>query len=167
MATLLEHLGKDTLPEALLEDFIAWCVWEQARPALVIILRRTGLDSHADDMEALDSYEMLDTVAENAAQRANQARQLTGTFGMSTAEAAAFLMNKISQSAQATDAEDVAFFAVQVCGWQGFAATDFTQPQEKQSAESAARTAQEQKLSQLWRHYDVPLADDDSSPDDG
>ena len=52
MASILEHLGKDTLPKAVLDAFVHWCVWEQGHPALVLVLEKTQLTGPAEEVRA-------------------------------------------------------------------------------------------------------------------
>ncbi len=153
MGDLLEHLGKDTLPKSLLGTFVQWCVWEQARPALVMVLEKTQLVDCARDVSTANNLEMLTTASERAAKHAQEARKTTGPLGLSAAEAAAFETVKLLHSASGDDwdPESVAFFAARVCGWAGWAETGFSNPAQKASAETAARSTQEKQLSELWR----------------
>jgi hypothetical protein len=87
---LLNHLGKDTLPETLLREFVDWCVWEQARPALEVILTKTGMKAHAANIARASDLVEFASACENAGKHANEARKNTGPLGLSTAEATAF-----------------------------------------------------------------------------
>lgn len=155
MSDLLSHLGKDTLPDALIRDFVNWCVWELARPSLVTILQLTDLKEDAALIDSIDDYEVLSATCEAVGRHANAARQSTGPFGLSTAEAAAFLAQRLAKSAaeENVDEEEVAFFTIQVCGWRGFAESKFADYKRKAEAENEARQEQEEKLMALWKAY--------------
>jgi hypothetical protein len=153
---ILDYLGRDKLPQTLLHDFVGWCVWEQAYPALLHILERTGLTQQAQTLRAVDhDYSALAHTATAIGEHANEVRRQTGPLGLSTAEAAAFLVQKLALSAGAAgfDPEGVAFFTAQVCGWSGFADANFADPRGKQKAEEDARQAQRQQLASLWRSH--------------
>lgn len=153
--SLLEHLAKDTLPEPLLREFVQWCALEQAKPALVDLLTVTGFEETARQLATVDTLATLATVSEDAGEQAQEARKRTGPLGLSSAEAAANLTNRLVRAAMGDPFEPdaVAFFAAQVCGWKGFADGNFTDSQQKQTAEAAARVAQEAKLRALWLTY--------------
>jgi hypothetical protein len=155
MSDLLSHLGKDTLPDALIRDFVDWCVWKLTCPSLVVILERTGLERDAASIDVTKDYQSLITACAAAAQNAHAARQRTGPLGLSTAEATAFLAQRLAKAAtqDAVDAEEVAFFTMQVCGWRGFAEGNFEDYHRKANAELEARQAQEEKLYALWKAY--------------
>ena len=158
MASYLEHLNKDTFPSEMLADFVAWCVWEQARPALVAILQKTGLDDQARQIANADDYVGLAAIAHEAAQHIAQVRKITGVLGLSSAEAASFLTNRLAVAAGHNDAEDVAFFSAQLAGWQAFAEANFTDPKRKIAEEHTARDAQDAKLQALYREYSEEAA---------
>jgi hypothetical protein len=155
MSDLLSHLGKDTLPDALIREFIDWCVWEMACPSLVVILQLTGLEEDAALIDAANDYESLSASCETAGHNAHAARQSTGPLGLSTAEATSFLAQRMAKAAaeETVDAEEVAFYVAQVCGWQGFAESKFADYKRKAEAEATARQEQEAKLSALWQAY--------------
>lgn len=155
---LLEHLGKDTLPRPLLDQFVNWCAWEQARPSLVVVLKNTGLDSLITDIEGADDLAGLAAITEKAGNTVKEARQKTGPLGLSTAEASAFLVSKLASAAEEPgfDPEAVAFFAAQVCGWSAFAETGFKNPAHKATAEKKARNDQENRLRALWQQFGKP-----------
>lgn len=152
MVDMLNQLGKDTLPENIIKDFVAWCVWTQAVPALIVILNKTGLDQDAAAISHIDDFKMLANQCEITGRNAHEARKSTGPLGLSTAEAAAFLMQKLAASAKEkeSDADAIAFYAAQVVGWKGFADSAFSDQALKQKAEDDARIAQDQKLKALW-----------------
>lgn len=155
MSSLLDHLGRDTLPRPLLEAFIHWCVWEQARPAIVEVLQETAMTDLAEQIAAASDLSTLEMLGEHAGNLAHEARRSTGPLGLSTAEAAAFLTSKLARAAQEEhwDPEDVSFFSIQVCGWAGFAQTGFTNPTVKIKAEEAARARQETQLRAMWKQF--------------
>jgi hypothetical protein len=155
MSNLLEHLNRETFPPAMIEAFIQWCIWEQARPALVTVLQKTGLDPHALEIMHAKTYTALAQACQNAGMDAHEARKRTGPLGLSTAEASAFLVQRITQAATEADwdPEGIAFYSAQVMGWAGFAEAGFADPRAKSAAESAARHAQETKLNELWAEF--------------
>lgn len=158
MNNLIDHLSQDSLPVELVESFVNWCVWQQSQPAFLMVLRRNKLEQDAQQIQQASSYFELTDMSNRIGLRLKAARTSTGPLGLSTAEAAAFLMSKLARAATEADwdPEGLAFFAVQLCGWAGYAETDFTRPQQKTIAEAGARLAQEQHLRQLWQGYQPP-----------
>jgi hypothetical protein len=152
MSDWLNQLGGDTLPPEMIEAFVNWCVWEQARPALIAVLERTGLTEHSDQLKVVNTYAALAQTAERAGHDAHDARKRTGPLGLSAAEAASFLVTRIARAATENewDPEGVAFYAAQVAGWAGFAESGFANPAQKTTRENESRTRQEEKLSELW-----------------
>jgi hypothetical protein len=155
MNSLLDHLGKDTLPEALLQEFVNWCVWEQASPALVIVLENVQLQELAQSIRETRSLVELESLSAHAVSRIQELRKRTGPLGLSAAEAAAFEINNLAKAAAEShqDAESIAFFAARVCGWAGWAETEFIDPMRKAEAESEARDLQEERLQALWVEF--------------
>lgn len=153
MSDLLGQLGGDTLPPEMVEAFLNWCVWEQARPALVTILERTGLTEHAGNLRQVTTYAALAQASEKAGRDVQEARKRTGPLGLSAAEAASFLTHRIARAATEAewDPEGVAFYAAQVAGWAGFAESGFTMPSQKTATENQAREHQEARLAELWK----------------
>ena len=153
MAELLEHLGKDTLPRQLVNEFVSWCVFEQGHPALLLVLDKTMMTEVASKLRDTTDLATLYELGQQANQLAKQARERTGPLGLSAAEAAANEFTKMIDATSETnwDAEGVAFFASRVCGWAGWAETDFADPMQKAVAEKQAREAQEARLEELWR----------------
>lgn len=165
---LLDHLGKDTLPEALLREFVDWCVWEQARPALEVILTKTGMQAHATNIARVSDLVEFAVACENAGTHAHEARKNTGPLGLSTAEATSFLAQKMANAAM-TDPVDVgavAFYMVQLVGWKGFAESDFLNPSEKIKSETESRFLQESKLQELWKVHNPQESDSASTKTD-
>ena len=155
MTSLLEHLGKDTLPKPVLDAFVDWCIWQQARPALLQVLEKTKLVGPADDVRAASDLPALATSSERARNEAHEARKTTGPLGMSAAEAAAFEVTNLvtAASEEEWDPESVSFFAARVCGWAGWAQTDFKDPEQKSKAEITARNEQDAQLQTLWKKH--------------
>jgi hypothetical protein len=165
---LLNHLGKDTLPEPLLREFVDWCVWEQARPSLEVILNKTGMTTHATNIARTTDLVEFAAACENTGKDAHEARKNTGPLGLSTAEATAFLAQKMANAAMSDplDVEAIAFYMVQLVGWKGFAESDFLNPTKKLEAESAARTVQENKLQDLWKVHSPQQKNKSSTQND-
>lgn len=155
MSDLLDHLSKDTLPADLVAEFLKWCVWGQARPALLTVLEKTGLMDEAETLRVVNDYNHLARVSQRIGEQAHEARQRTGPLGLSTAEATAFLVHRLALAAMESDfdPEGVAFFTAQVVGWAAFAEAGFADPARKASAEREARASQEAQLAQLWREH--------------
>lgn len=155
MTDLLDDLGKDVYPPAIVDHFVRWCVWDQARPALVSVLTLTGVTDLADKISHATSYAELERLSEQAGHHAHEIGMRTGPLGISTAEATAFLVQKLAHAAQESewDPEAVSFYTIQVMGWQGFAKTTFTEMRKKVEATEAARITQEEKLAELWKPY--------------
>lgn len=153
MTELLDHLGRDTLPEPLVAEFVRWCVWDQARSALLLILEKATLTEIADEIRRAPDLTALVQLGQRANQQAKEVRGKTGPLGYSAAEAAAFEFTNMTNAASDDnwDAEGVAFFASRVCGWAGWAATDFMDPMQKTTAEEHARREQASYLETLWR----------------
>ena len=157
MSEYLDNLGKDVFPAAMIDEFIKWCVWEEARPALVEILIVTSLGALADQIEQANTYAELERISEEAGNHAKQIGKSTGPLGISTAEAAAFLSQKLAHAAQEAefDPEAVAFFATQIISWHAFAGTMFTDMKKKIAAINESREKQEAKLAELWEKFGV------------
>jgi hypothetical protein len=155
MSQLLDNLSQDVFPPAMVDHFVRWCIWEQARPALVSVLTLTGVTDLADEINAASSYTELERLSEQAGNHAHEIGQRTGPLGISTAEATAFLVQKLAHVAQEADwdPEAVSFYTIQVMGWQGFAQSSFTEMRKKIEVTEAARITQEEKLAELWQPY--------------
>ena len=156
MTTLLEHLGQDTLPPAVIDAFMRWCVWQQARPALITVLKQTGLDEavqQVQQVEAATTYAELQQVTSTIGADVHAMRTRTGPLGLSAAEATCFLVSRIAAAATEAhwDPEGVAFYASQMRGWAAFAETNFSDPVRKPAGEQQARQQQEATLAELYR----------------
>jgi hypothetical protein len=150
---ILDHLGRDTLPREVVNSFVHWCIWEQARPAMTIVLERAGLTDIAVQMHDAADIPMLTRLGQETNQHIRMLRGQTAPLLLSAAEAAAFEFNNLTNAASEDqwDAEGVAFFAARVCGWASWADTDFTDPTRKAAAERIARKAQIAELERLLR----------------
>lgn len=154
MVTLIDHLGKDTLPDQIERAFVDWCIWKLATPALLRVLDKAELGALADDLRRAGDLKSLKQAAAALPEKVKRGRDTTRLRGLLATEATVFEYNNMLRAAgdsseREFDAEAVAFFAVRVCGWAGWALTDFSQPGEKEAAESAAREAQAQQLAAL------------------
>ncbi len=157
MANLLERLDQDTLPRPMVAAFIEWCIWDQARTALVLVLGKTGLETVADDFDQARDIPALEDLSARAIAAIKAARGRTGPLGISAAEAAVFEFANLLKAASEPDWDPMgaAFFSARVCGWAGWAATDFSQPLQKTEAEQTARRDQEARLQELWRLFNT------------
>jgi|FLYN01.1.fsa_nt_gi hypothetical protein len=153
--SVLDYLGKDALPYAMESEFVNWCVWEQARPALVSVLEKTVLSPLASEFQAVSDLATLVSLGQRAVEEVTQAHSDTGPLGLSAAKGAVFEFNNMLAAIPEPDfdPETVAFFAARVCGWAGWAAADFSQAERKAQAEEAARERQAAQLRQLWQKY--------------
>lgn len=164
MSDLLDHLGRDTLPDPLLYDFIRWCVDSQARPALAAVLKQAGFMQQAADVYAARNLQALAALCIRAGRDIKQARSnplqagLTASpLALSAAEAAVFEFTNLIRAAAEKDfdAESLAFFSARLCGWAGWAKTGFSDPTRKATAEAEARRHQEDHLRDLWQAYAI------------
>ncbi|PJF22865.1 MAG: hypothetical protein CUN56_03840 [Phototrophicales bacterium] len=151
MTDWLSQLDKDTLPQIVLEMFTHWCVWEQARPALVTVLQQVQLEDIANQIERATDLRQVVQIVETANQQIKALRTKTGVLGISAAEAATFEFVNLFDTADEKnlDTEAVSFFAARVCGWAGWARSGFTDATQKTQAEEKARQDQEAYLAKL------------------
>jgi hypothetical protein len=152
MDQLREHLKKDTLPPVMVEMFAHWCIWEQARPALALVLQRANLQDIALRIDQATDLYSVARLGKSANAHIRALRASADPLGMSAAEAATFEFANIIKAADEKnlDAEAVAFFAARVCGWAGWAQTDFKDPRHKIAAEKQASARQERYLEKLY-----------------
>lgn len=155
--SVLDYLGKDALPYALETAFANWCVWEQARPALVTVLEKTVLSPLASEFRAASDLETLVALGQRAVGEVTQAHGDTGPLGLSAAKGAVFEFNNMLAAIPEPDfdPETAAFFAARVCGWAGWASADFSQPDSKARAEQEAHQQQETRLRELGQEHGV------------
>ncbi len=151
--SMLDHLDNKVLPRRLRERFMAWCVMEQARPALADLLAGTNL---AGAGAALHDADDLLTLKQLAAAIKVRADELAGHGKMGTAAVAAlFEFSNLVQAAAESDpdASAGAFFSARVCGWQALVHEDRHHPARKRDAEFRARLDQEHVLRRLVEVY--------------
>jgi hypothetical protein len=150
--SVLDYLGKDALPYAVEAAFVDWCVWEQARPALAMVLEKTVLNSLASEFRAAGDLGTLTALGQRATEEVTRAHGDTGPLGLSAAKGAVFEFNNLLAATPEPDfdPEAVAFFAARVCGWAGWAAVDFSQAERKTQAEQEAREQQAARLRAMW-----------------
>lgn len=153
--SVLDYLGKDALPYALETAFVDWCVWEQARPALVKVLEKTVLSPLASEFQAAGDLETLMALGQRAVEEVTRAHGDTGPLGLSAAKGALFEFNNLLAAIPEPDfdPEAVAFFAARVCGWAGWTSADFSQPDSKARAEQEAQRQQAARLQALWDEH--------------
>jgi hypothetical protein len=155
MTDLLNQLAGDAVPGEVVNQFVGWCVWEQARPALTLVLAKVGLDEMVEAINTVDDLRALAYLSHEANAYIKDLRGSTGPLLLSAAEAATFEFSSMTAAAgeEDWDVEGVAFFAARVCGWAGWAAIDFADPAQKAAAEDHARQQQAQVLERLWREH--------------
>lgn len=153
MSDLLAHLNRETLPAPVVEAFVQWCIWEQARPALVKVLEVGHMTELVNALNAAGTPQKLAEYGELANEFAKRMQGNADPKMLSAAEAAAFEFNNMNRAAQPDhyDPEAVAFFAARVCGWAEWAKNNFADAEKKNHAEESARADQETTLENLWR----------------
>lgn len=155
MSTLLEHLNKETLPDAMVVDFVNWCVWQQACPALVRVLQAAGLYEIAEQIASTTDLDALGNIAVATDARQDLLANDRKPLRISALEATFHLVQRLVEAAhdRGWDPEGVAFFSEQICGWSGFALSAFSDTKQKEIAEAQAHQEQITYLSQLWQQY--------------
>ena len=155
MGELLSQLGRETLPNKVVGQFIHWCVWQQARQALVLVLEEVNLTEIAEGIQLAQDLPAVTKLSQQAKAHIESLDTSKNPQGLSVAKGAVFEFINMAKSAdEATfDAEGVSFFASRVCGWAGWAVTGFSQTTEKAAAEEAALQAQEAQLKTYWEAY--------------
>jgi len=154
MDNLLRQLGGKTL-SAVVNEFVQWCVWQQARQALVLVLEEAKLAEIAENIQSAKDLPAVIRFSEKAKEHIESLRAENDLRGLSAAEGAVFEFINMAKSAEEThlDAEAVSFFASRVCGWAGWAVTGFNNIEEKNTAEKSALQAQEAYLASLWQKH--------------
>jgi len=155
MNDLLNQLAGDAAPAEVVQQFVGWCVWQQARPALALVLAKVGLDDMVQAINTVDDLGSLAYLSHEANTYIKDLRGSTGPLLLSAAEAATFEFSSMVAAARedGADVEGVAFFAARVFGWAGWAAVDFADPAQKAVAEAQARKQQTSVLDRLWREH--------------
>jgi hypothetical protein len=155
MGDLLSHLGRDTLPQEVIREFVHWCVWQQARQALVLVLEEASLTQIAESIQTAEALPEVTQLSEQAKAHIDTLDRQDYPRGLSAAEGAVFEFINMAKSAEEAtlDVEAVSFFASRVCGWAGWAVTGFNETAEKSAAESAALQAQEAHLEGLLKEH--------------
>jgi hypothetical protein len=158
MSSLLDYLENETLPKPVERAFVEWCVWEQARRALTVILKSMELHSLIEALGAAQNLDGLFSWSENATRIVNRMQPQAGALNVSSAKAALFEFQNLTKAARKGewDPGGAAFFSARVCGWAGWAATGFSQPAQKNLAEQEARQEQENRLTQLLQQSNNP-----------
>ena len=155
MSDLLGQLGRDTLPQEVVQEFIHWCVWQQARQALVLVLEEASLTEIAESIQSAEDLPAVTRLSEQAKTHIDTLDREDNPRGLSAAEGAVFEFINMAKSAEEAsfDVEGVSFFASRVCGWAGWAVTGFKETAEKSAAEIAALAAQEAHLEGLLKAH--------------
>jgi hypothetical protein len=161
MDDLLSHLGRDTLPREVIQEFVHWCVWQQARQALVLVLEEASLTEIAESIQTAEDLPEVTRLSEQAKAHIDTLDRKDYPRGLSAAEGAVFEFINLAKSAEEAtlDVEGVSFFASRVCGWAGWAVTGFNETTEKSAAEIAALQAQEAHLEGLLKEHQSSATD--------
>lgn len=155
MGDLLSQLGRETLPQNVVQEFIHWCVWQQARQSLVLVLEEASLTEIAESIQSAADLPEVTQLSEQAKAHIDTLDRSTYPRGLLAAEGAVFEFINMAKSAEEAtfDSEGVSFFASRVCGWAGWAVTGFNLTAEKSAAEIAALEAQEAHLASLLTNH--------------
>jgi hypothetical protein len=156
MSGLLDQLGRDTLPRPVIDEFVHWCIWQQARQALVLVLEDNQLMEIAAEIQSAVDLLTAERLSKEAKDHIQGLSTRNDPMGLSAAEGAAFEFINMAAAAKddVFDVEGVSFLSSRVCGWAGWALNGYANPQEKVAAEQAALQAQEAHLQELWDKYD-------------
>jgi hypothetical protein len=150
--TLLDLLGTTQLTREIEQQFVDFCVWEQAAPACVRILKHTGLTAEARTIAAIHR---------DAAHLALQARHAADKVLLAGLEAMPLaaiqgMTSEVDQLVAAAqpgdgtpDASAVSFHAARLMGWASWTENDFGTGLYKASAENIAFAEQLQQLMTL------------------
>jgi hypothetical protein len=147
---------EEKTPSAMAQAVFAhWCIWEQARPALVDVLARINLTTVAEKIEQATDLKRVLQASADANESIRSMRAQADPLGASAAEAAAYEFEHIVRAANENDldADAIAFFAARVCGWAGWAHTDFKVMARKAEAEAEAHDLQKQKYMEIQAQY--------------
>mgnify|MGYP005838545001 CR=1 FL=1 len=136
--TLLDLLGTEKLPQEAEQKFVEFCIWQQARPALVEVLRVAGLAEAAQEAERAATVEALAAWAGHAAKLAQQANLPIMALGAVQGVAAEINQLALSANPPVPDAGAVSFHAARLVGWAGWARNNFRTSTFKASAENIA-----------------------------
>lgn len=146
---LIDHLEGEKLPRMIRQQFVFWCVMQQARPALALLLRDTTLAGAGAAMEDAEDLNTIRRLTEAIQQRADELRDHHPAGPV--AAAALFEFANLVQTASSPnpDAGAGAFFAARVCGWRALVHHGMHHPARKLDAERHARRDQETILRRL------------------
>ena len=147
--TLLDLLGTEKLPAQAERQFIEFCLWQQARPAIVQILRETGLDAYAEEAAGVKTPAALAACVHRAAKVAQSAKLPIMAFA--TVQGAATDTEQLAAAAHpdTDDPEAASFHAARLAGWATWAANQFQNGTLKTTAENVAYGAQLKMLMNL------------------
>ena len=155
MSSLLNQLSQDTLPTQMVESFVSWCVMDQARPALALILEKAAETTLAEKIKQATTLKQLIDLSGEAHKISKSGSSKEQIMANSAVEAAAFEFDNMMRATAEhdIDAESVSFFSARVCGWAGWASQNFGDVTAKKNAEQAAIRSQEKRLETLWKMY--------------
>lgn len=150
--TLLDLLGTAQLTREIEQQFVEFCVWEQAAPACVRILKHTGMLAEAHTIAAIhQDAAHLALQARHAASKVLQAG--LEAMPLAAIQGMASEVDQLVAAAQpcdgTPDASAVSFHAARLMGWASWAEHDFSTGIFKASAENIAFAEQLQQLMHL------------------
>lgn len=169
MGDLLRQLGRESLPKTVVDEFVQWCVWQQARQSLVLVLEEAKLGDIAAGIQSSQDLPTVTQLGQQAKKHIEALDHSQNQLILSAAEGAVFEFVNLTRSADAAtfDAESVSFFAARVCGWAGWAITGFNSAGEKSDSEEAALQAQEAQLEIFLKAYQSKQPDDPGNAQEG
>lgn len=147
--TLLDLLGTGKLPPQAERKFIEFCIWQQARPAIVQILRAASLEAQAGEAGQARDLASLTACVRDAAATAERAG--LPVLALGAVQAAAAELAQLGEAADPTDGdpEEVSFHAARLAGWASWAENSFQTGMFKTSGEEVAYGTQLQALMTL------------------
>ncbi len=147
--TLLDLLGTRHLASQTEQQFVNYCLWEQAVKACVAILEQTHLPELAHELGAAQDTTTLLIVAHRVARQARRAG--LGVMPLAAVQGMAAELEQLIQAAQPgdIDSDAVSFHAARLAGWAGWVHSSFRTGVFKSNAEDAAYAEQLQHLMRL------------------
>jgi hypothetical protein len=147
---LLDMLGTEHLPREAETRFIEFCIWQQARPALVQILEAVEMPVYAAEMSGAADLAGLQKCASDAAMTALTTRNIP-VMALAAVQGTASEVEALVKAADPAeaDAAAVSFHAARLVGWASWAINKFSTGMFKSSAEQVAYGEQLQELMKM------------------
>ena len=148
--TLLDLLGTEQLPEDIEYQFVQYCIWKQAYPAVRQILETTGLATTIAPLEDLNQLDDLLARTRQAAATVHQVQIPVMAFGAVQGMAAETEQIAAAVTPTMVEADVVSFHAARLVGWATWSKNNFGTGMLKTTAEEVAYGEQLQLLMQLF-----------------